>query len=489
METVRTMQNMQRVGRWRWLGLVAVVWSCGGRLDADETALDRYVNKPDPSFSWKVVESVPGPSSETIFVELTSQTWRTSAEVDRPVWKHWLLIVKPNKVTSKTAFLFIGGGGNDRPMPKGADEHVLMIAQATNSVVAELRTIPNQPLVFHNDGQPRKEDDLIGYTLDQFLKTGDETWPARLPMVKSVVRAMDCVQQVMGSEERGKLPIEKFVLAGGSKRGWTTWCAAAVDKRVAAAIPIVIDVLNVERSMRHHVGVYGFYAAAVGNYHQHRIFQRTGDPRLKELNGFEDPLSYRERLTMPKFIINSAQDQFFLPDSSQFYFDQLVGEKHLRYVPNADHSLRGSDVPQSMIAFYEMLLMDKPRPEFTWSFEKDGSIRVVSRTRPSRVNLWQATNPEARDFRLLKIGPAFKSRPLEDQGGGVYVAKVDPPGKGFTAFFAELVFDAGVSFPLKLTTSVRIVPDTLPFADLDPKLAPLESVPEASASGQDQGRR
>jgi PhoPQ-activated pathogenicity-related protein len=104
---------------------------------------------------------------------------------------------------------------------------------------------PNQPLVLHHDGVPRKEDDFIAYTWDQFLKTGDETWPARLPMVKSAVRAMDCVQELLASDQGGRVPIEKFVVAGGSKRGWTTWCTAAVDQRVAAIIPVVVDVVNV----------------------------------------------------------------------------------------------------------------------------------------------------------------------------------------------------------------------------------------------------
>lgn len=64
------------------------------------------------------------------------------------------------------------------------------MATATKTVVAELRMIPNQPLVFTDDGKPRKEDSTIAYTWDNYMRTGDEKWPLRLPMTKAVVRAM-----------------------------------------------------------------------------------------------------------------------------------------------------------------------------------------------------------------------------------------------------------------------------------------------------------
>jgi PhoPQ-activated pathogenicity-related protein len=338
--------------------------------------------------------------------------------------------------------------------------------------------VPNQPLVLHGDGVPRKEDDFIAYTWTQFLKTGDETWPARLPMVKSAVRAMDCVQEFLASEEGGRVAIEKFVVAGGSKRGWTTWCTAAVDKRVAAAIPIVIDVLNVPAFTRHHIAAYGFYAEAVGDYIRHKLNLWAEDPRTKQLYAIEDPYSYRERLTMPKFVVNAAGDQYFPPDSSQFYFDDLPEEKYLRYVPNADHSLRDSDAMESIIAFYQTVLTGAPRPKFSWTFEDDGSIRVKTTDAPQEVKLWQATNPNARDFRLRTIGKVFQSQTLKGEQG-VFVGKIDPPAQGWTAFFVELTYDVGQSFPLKLTTAVRILPDTLPYADLDPAKAQLETEPSS----------
>jgi len=44
-------------------------------------------------------------------------------------------------------------------------------------------------------------------------------------------------------------------------------------------------------------------------------------------------------LTLPKMLINACDDEFFLNDSWQFYWNDLVGEKHIRYVPNTGHSL------------------------------------------------------------------------------------------------------------------------------------------------------
>ena len=79
------------------------------------------------------------------------------------------------------------------------------------------------------------------------------------------------------------------------------------------------------------------------------------------------------------------------------------------------------------------------------------------------MRLWQATNPEGRDFRLEKIGPVYKSVVLEDRGKGVYVGKADKPAKGFTAYFVEMTYPGPGKYPYKFTSGVRVVPDVLPF--------------------------
>lgn len=430
---------------------------------ADElTALDRYVAKADTNFAFRVVSTTKAPGGTVFVLELTSQAWLTPAEVDRSVWKHSLVITRPDEVTSQCALLFIGGGGNDKPAPKGPDGNVARLALDTKSVVAELRNIPNQPVVFFNDGQKRVEDDLIAYTWDKYLRTGDERWPARLPMTKGAVRAMDAVTAFCASEEGGKLTVDRFVVAGGSKRGWTTWTTAAVDHRVVGIVPIVIDVLNMEASMQHHYAAYGFFSPAVGDYVRHDIMNWIGTPEFRALERIEEPYQYRKRFVMPKLVLNAAGDQFFLPDSSRYYYDDLPGPKYLRYVPNADHSLKGSDAWESLQAFYTALETGKPLPTVRWKLLPDGTTRAETLDTPVEVKVWQATNPGARDFRLETLGPKWTSTPLAGTKG-VYNGSVAKPAEGWTAFMIEFTFSGYGSTALKLTTPIRVLPDTTKY--------------------------
>lgn len=429
-----------------------------------ETALDRYVHAPDPSYKFELVNTIPGAGYKGHVLSLTSQTWKPPIPADRSEWKHWLTVVRPDQIDHATGFLYITGGSNKDKAPEKVDALIADIALTTHTVVAELRMVPNQPLDFPDAIKHELvEDEFIAYTWDKYLRTGNELWPARLPMTKSAVKAMDAVQEFLSSPAGGKTKVENFMVAGGSKRGWTTWTTAAVDQRVVAIAPMVIDLLNNEKSFEHHYRAYGFYSPAVKDYEDLGIMKRNGTPEFHKLMQIEEPYEYRDRLILPKYIINSAGDQYFLPDSSRFYFDDLLGEKYLRYVPNTDHSLKNSDARQGLIAFYDAFLRKQPRPRFSWKFEDDGSIRVTTITKPIEVKLWQATNPEHRDFRLVAIGPAYHSTILTEQKGGVYIGKADKPAKGWTAYFVELTYSMGGKYPLKLTTAVRINPDTLPY--------------------------
>src|SRR5262245_17762695 len=70
----------------RTLAAVGLVWlalAMPGPAPGDEpaaprkTPLDEYIAKPDPTYSWKLVQTIPGDGYTTFVVDLKSQSWRS----------------------------------------------------------------------------------------------------------------------------------------------------------------------------------------------------------------------------------------------------------------------------------------------------------------------------------------------------------------------------------------------------------------------------
>jgi PhoPQ-activated pathogenicity-related protein len=431
-------------------------------LAGTQTALDRYVAAPDPAYGYRQVNFFKGPGFRAYLLEMTSQRWRSSSEVNEPIWTHWLTIVEPQEVRTTVGTLVIGGGANTDAAPGRADPLLVTLALNTGAVATGLQSIPNQPLEFPDQPHGLWEDDIIAYSWLKFLKTGDETWPLRLPMTKAVVRAMDTIAAFCA---RRHIAVDRFIVGGASKRGWTTWTTAAVDKRVVGFVPVVADVLNMVSNIQHEYRSYGTWPPSLDSYVKLGIMNWFGTPQLRALAEIEDPYSYRSRYTMPKLIINAAGDQYFVPDSSQFYFDDIPPAKYLRYLPNTDHSLSGQEgsAPDTVLAFCRSVIDGAPLPTMSWRFE--GADTIVARTtaKPSTVRLWEASDVKARDFRVETIGKAFNYHDLSDQGNNTYVARTTPPNHGWRAFFVEMTYPTPSGKDFKMTTSVRVVPDILPY--------------------------
>jgi len=428
---------------------------------------------PDPSYQWNAAGNQTVSGVSVSLLEMTSQTWRNEKEVDKPVWKHFLQVYKPDSPKPGIALLFISGGNNRGGKPN-PDPLMLSVAKDSGVICVELRQVPSEPLQFNGEAKTRSEDGIIAYTWDKFLRGGDETWPLHLPMAKAGVRAMDTLTAFLKTKEGGELNVDRFIVAGGSKRGWTTWLVAAADKRVVAIAPMVIDLLNMKPSFVHHYRAYGFWAPAIQDYTAMNIMNWMDTRRFKELLKVEEPFEFRDRFTMPKLIVNSAGDDFFLPDSSQFYYDKLPGEKHLRYVPNTRHNLGDPSVAHSLAAFAESVATNQPRPDFSWKVNRNaGTIEVKAAQAPKEIKVWQVTNPKARDFRQTetnKLGVKWTAEKVA-LTKGKYLAKMPKPASGYTAFFVELVYDSGSKHPHTFTTEVNVVPNTYPFTM--PKLKPV----------------
>ncbi len=430
-----------------------------------ETILDEYVNRPDSTMSLIHHHTIEDDGYTTYILELYSQTWRTTADVDRAHWQHWVNIVVPDNASQNKALLLISGGSNGGSPPTSVDDALSSLSLLSNSVIIELRMIPNEPVQFTDETFTRSEDEIIAYTWDKYLNTGDTDWPLQLPMVKSVVKAMDAVQHFFTNDLSSGHLVEEFVLLGGSKRGWTTWLTAVVDDRVHSIMPAVFDALNLVKSFQHHFGAYGFWSEAVHDYEDAGIFERFTEPEIIDLMDIVDPLNYVERLDMPKFLIHSAGDEFFVP-SSQFYFDQLQGIKYQRYVANTSHGLsqQFDDVMISIMAFYRAMLHDYSLPEFSWTMEENGSIRLETESTPMSVKMWVAHNPNEFDFRYYSVGAVWEDSTISEIEPGVYLAELPIPESGYSAFFIEVSYASVSPYYFTFSTDVSFLPNQLPHA-------------------------
>lgn len=436
-----------------------------------ENLLKDYVNGPSPDFSYEIVRSVPGEEFDFHVLRMVSQNWLTSDEVNETEWWHWVSIIVPKDSPFDTSLIWIGGGSTGTKMPEEPNALLIEAAKQTNSIVAEIHNIPFQGLTFVGDRlDERKEDEIIAYGWRKFLEGGardeDAIWLARFPMTKAVKLGMDAVTEVVEKNYQKKL--NSFVVGGASKRGWTTWTTAATDDRVVAIIPVVIDMLNLEESFDHHWKNYGFWAPAVSEYVEEGVMDWMGTPEFDRLLEITEPYSFRADFDMPKLLINAAGDQFFQPDSWEFYWNELIGEKHMQYVPNFGHDLSESDALPNMISFYASVLNQSPRPSYDWKVEEDKITLTLDPTdKPISVKYWTATNPDARDFRVDEFGPNWKSSEVPTNHSGVYELALEEPEEGFKGYFIEVTYVGKT--PLKITSGVEVMPRAYPFPAYEPK--------------------
>lgn len=410
--------------------------------------LPGYIAAPDESFRFEVKETreLPG-LGQAVIVEVTSQTWQGIP------WRHWLSILRPENVTHpEHALLVISGGSvrKDPPNPFAKEGLVVaQVAQRTGSYVAVLGQVPNQPL-FDN----LKEDGLIAHSFVKYLETGDATWPCLLPMTKSAVRAMDVVQKVV--KEKFAQEVQRFVVTGASKRGWTTWLTGATDPRVEAIAPMVIDTLNMAQQMRLQKLSFGGFSEQIKDYTERGLQDRLADPAAKKLLDLVDPYAFLDRLTIPKLVVLGTNDRYWPVDAAKLYFPELKGEKHLHYVPNAGHGL-GPGAVEAVGAFYQLVVEGKARPRFEWAVERGeaGAKLVIKPTDvPVRCELWQAASP-TRDFREAK----WTAREVARGEAGAYSAAVSKPEKGFAAFHGRLTYKAPSGGDYALSTSLEVLGD------------------------------
>ena len=299
------------------------------------TPLDDYVNAPDSSYEYKIINTTSNKEITQYYVNMTSQTWLNSGLVSQSKWFHYLVVNIPDQlVTDDYATLHVAGGDNTYNFPSNEDRDIeigLLLALSSNLITASLKMIPNQPIKFSEDPDKRnrEEGSLIAFTWSHFLQnTSQPEYLAYLPMTKAVVRALDTIAHLI-NKQRG-LNIKRFGVVGASKRGWTTWTAALVDTRIVAISPIVLDLVNVSPLLHHMYRAYNGWTFAFSDYTQQNITANIDSKDFQMMMEIVDPYYYFKRLERSNisiYLINSCGDEFMMPDDNFYFWEKLPAPK------------------------------------------------------------------------------------------------------------------------------------------------------------------
>jgi PhoPQ-activated pathogenicity-related protein len=404
--------------------------------------LDDYVRRDDPAFSWAVTGSDRSDAGTVYHVKLTSQVWQGIT------WTHQLRIHEPTEILYPDAtLLFITGGDSESRYKPEDGATGFALARLCGARVAVLPQVPNQPLL-----GGKKEDTLIAETFVRYLETKDENWPLLFPMVKSAVRAMDAVQQ--WAQKEGKPEVTRFVVTGGSKRGWTTWLTGATDKRVVAIAPMVIDTLNMKAQRALSLESWGKFSEQIDDYTRRGLTEKFDDPDGKVLWQMVDPYAYLDRLTLPKLLINGANDRYWPLGALNIYWEELKGPKSVVYLPNAGHNLAVNRdyALNGTGAFFRHNIGNRPWPSLSWEHGDgpNGELRlaVKSSPAPKSAKLWVAKS-ETRDFRDSAWQPVEVPNPTES-----FRVSYPKVTSGFVAIFGDLGYELD-GIPYHLSTQMR----------------------------------
>ncbi|KAM9966052.1 hypothetical protein ACTFIR_006240 [Dictyostelium discoideum] len=459
--------------------VLSVIYIYNSSTLLESRVLKDYVEKYDPNYKWTLNATYNTNVSTIYILELTSQKW-DMGNSSSPLWKHWLTVCIPNNATEnlETGLLLIDGGSTVNwavPSVNGWSSFGQQLCKTSNEITATVQQVPNEPLIFDNNGIKRSEDGIVALTWRKYIDTKDSNWVSLLPQTKSAIKAMDAVQEF--GKEIGKFSIKNFVVTGASKRGWTTWgTAMSSDKRVVGIAPMVIPILNVAENIGSQMQDLGEWSFELYDYIQNGITNFLYTKYFDNLRKIIDPINYINTLEpIAKYVLNAADDEFFAVDSPKFFYSKLKGETRLNTYPNTNHNgIKKQAVANDIVNFFKLVAFGIERPEIEWSIEYSqdknfGTIKMkVLKGVPTKISIWFSTtiSTTMRDFRMYTCEDAscyqnldWQSIDIEISPENNYFYTMEKPAAGWTGFFYQVEFDTGSYY----STEVSIVPDILPF--------------------------
>lgn len=451
---------------------------------ASSDALENYVKKSDTSYQYivgfseenRICRRAPPDrkrwkcyrfSNQHTQILLTSQEWQGK------LWRHRFDIILPKKFrkirpNTHHALLILDG----EEMSKEDEERLIagkkignpirlmlykILAERLQVPVVVLHHVPPGPLF---DG--KDSDEANAYTIKKYLETGDAEQLLLLPMVKSVVRAMDASQDFLMDQS---ISIDSFIILGVSKRGLTSLLTNKIDKRITTVISISFDMLNQEEQLKHHKLVWGEYSQGIAPYTGEGLGNRISSEAGNALREIIDPYNYHESddsKKVTKLFIIGTNDEYWPVDALNLYWINISGAKYILYIPGGRHIPSKFGRLLSVITEFVLRAVDGTAlPDFRWNFrevDKKLLINIQTGQKPRKVLMWSASSKvlkKGRDFREEK----FTSRRIREVDGK-YSYNLDIPQNICKVIYIEVWYD-GINGKYPLSTQMRVIGPSL----------------------------
>ena len=227
-----------------------------------------------------------------------------------------------------------------------------------------------------------------------------------------------------------------------------------------------------------------------------------------------DPYVFRANYEgKPKIVLHNGRDEFFMPDDTWFWWDDMTEPKWTLLVPNTEHAGitgLGETLPAIATWVYAALMLDydKVIPKINWTLDHDTyTITAQTNMMPFTAKIWYTEScrdcKDRRDFRALSLDSPCPSKieldgkcynlnsiwleeeiqPIEKEEG-MYLWKytlngTSKLGGAYRVFFMDFRFnvtdgygvDGNLGWPFdsygifELSTECMVSNNTFPFAD------------------------
>jgi len=443
--------------------------------------LSNYVKEYDNNYKFEVLEEKQGEGYKAYILDLTSQSWHPEKTVP-PVWRHWLTVIIPKQRVKDIGMLVLTNGFSTPETPMSEiPPYFISLAVSSKSVVSILEGFPRDKAgIYKTPTQVvhLEPAEFASWSLKQYFETHDTSWIVFCPLVKTVVRTMDAIQELLLKNLRSEIPLKEFVLCSDTPF-FVSWLVPPVDSRIIGLVSINATGFHLEQQIKRmfmdEIEFPGLFAEMDDAGLLPLLETEDGENLLKVI----DPYYYREALKIPKLIValNNEQWHDIVSLSEQVISEipgpvnwivcpQLQLSREFAFLPqqtlynfttSSNTHLRIYDFKDTIQVFYQRLLGQKNMPVFQWEFSSKGDCRIKVSEEVIECRIWYCSK-DKRGTLFHPENKGWRYKVLSESAEGVYRTTIPVEPQQYTAVFAEIVFPSLIGVPFPLTTNIHIIP-------------------------------